>query len=99
TLPFSLYGTGRVRGGKVKIDASASSQFVSGLLLVAPRFQRGLTIVHTGEQLPSVPHIDMTVAALQQRGVAVERVDERTWSVEPGPIEARELTIEPDLSN
>lgn len=98
-LPFSLYGTGRVRGGKVKIDASASSQFVSGLLLVAPRFQRGLTIVHTGEQLPSVPHIDMTVETLRQRGVTVSRDDERTWRVEPGPIEGRELTIEPDLSN
>ena len=98
-LPFSLYGTGSVRGGKLRIDASASSQFVSGLLLAAPRFQRGLTLTHTGESLPSVPHIDMTVAALQGRGVDAERVDERTWRVPRAPIAPRELTLEPDLSN
>ncbi|KAB1655067.1 3-phosphoshikimate 1-carboxyvinyltransferase [Pseudoclavibacter chungangensis] len=98
-LPFSLYGTGRVQGGKVRIDASASSQFVSGLLLSAPRFRRGLTVRHTGEHLPSVPHIDMTLEALQGRGVAAERVDERTWHVPASPIAGAEITIEPDLSN
>lgn len=99
SLPFSLYGTGRVRGGKLRIDASASSQFVSGLLLAAPRFARGLTLTHTGERLPSVPHIDMTVAALRGRGVDAERTDERTWHVPHAVIEPVELTIEPDLSN
>jgi len=98
-LPFSLYGTGTVEGGDVEIDASASSQFVSGLLLAAPRFERGVTIAHTGETLPSVPHIDMTLAALRGHGVDAERTGERTWRVEPGAIEARDLTIEPDLSN
>ena len=99
SLPFSLYGTGQVRGGKLHIDASASSQFVSGLLLAAPRCTRGLTLTLTCERLPSVPHIDMTVEALRGRGVTAERVDERTWRVEPGPIDGIELTIEPDLSN
>ncbi|GGA59252.1 3-phosphoshikimate 1-carboxyvinyltransferase 1 [Pseudoclavibacter endophyticus] len=98
-LPFSLYGTGSVRGGKLTIDASASSQFVSGLLLAAPRFRSGLTLRHTGEQLPSVPHIDMTIETLRGRGVDVERVDERTWRVPSSPIAGAEVTIEPDLSN
>ena len=66
-------GAGRVRGGELTIDASASSQFVSGLLLSAPRFDEGLTLRHRGDRLPSMPHIDMTVAMLAEHGVRVVR--------------------------
>ncbi|TDT65915.1 3-phosphoshikimate 1-carboxyvinyltransferase [Frigoribacterium sp. PhB116] len=99
SLPFSLYGTGEVEGGEVEIDASASSQFVSGLLLSAPRFSRGLTLRHTGDVLPSTPHIEMTIDALAQRGVAVATPEPGVWEVPPTAIAGRELTIEPDLSN
>ncbi|HEY2644264.1 MAG TPA: 3-phosphoshikimate 1-carboxyvinyltransferase [Galbitalea sp.] len=99
TLPFSLYGTGAVEGGELSIDASASSQFVSGLLLVAPRFTRGLTLHHTGAQLPSLPHIEMTIETLAQRGVVVESPEPGTWVVPPSAIRARNVDIEPDLSN
>lgn len=99
TMPFSLYGTGTVAGGELAIDASASSQFVSGLLLVAPRFTNGLTLRHTGERLPSMPHIEMTVECLRARGVAVHSPEVGVWVVEPGPIAARDLVMEPDLSN
>ncbi|GAA4265135.1 3-phosphoshikimate 1-carboxyvinyltransferase [Frondihabitans peucedani] len=98
-LPFSLHGTGEVEGGEVSIDASASSQFVSGLLLSAPRFANGLTLRHTGEKLPSLPHIEMTIDALASRGVTVSSPETGVWVVPPGPIAAREVTIEPDLSN
>ncbi|SJM57482.1 3-phosphoshikimate 1-carboxyvinyltransferase [Gulosibacter sp. 10] len=98
-LPFSLYGTGEVEGGELEIDASASSQFVSGLLLSAPRFAKGLTLAHTGDALPSLPHIEMTLEALRNRGVDARSIDERTWRVEPGPIRGVELDVEPDLSN
>ncbi|UTT62720.1 3-phosphoshikimate 1-carboxyvinyltransferase [Microcella humidisoli] len=98
-LPFSLWGTGAVRGGEIAIDASASSQFVSGLLLAAPRFTEGLVLRHTGERLPSMPHIEMTIAALADRGVVVESPEPGVWVVPPGPIAGRELAIEPDLSN
>jgi 3-phosphoshikimate 1-carboxyvinyltransferase len=98
-LPFSLWGTGAVRGGEVAIDASASSQFVSGLLLAAPRFTEGLVLRHTGERLPSMPHIEMTIAALADRGVVVESPEPGVWVVPAGPIAGRELAIEPDLSN
>src|SRR5215207_3010332 len=70
-LPFTVHGTGRVDGGPLELDASASSQFVSGLLLSAPRFERGLDLRHTGERLPSLPHIEMTIATLGARGVEV----------------------------
>ncbi len=98
-LPFDVRGHGHVRGGEVVIDASASSQFVSGLLLAAPRFDVGLHLVHRGERLPSLPHIDMTVEALAHRGVHVERPAAGEWIVPAGPIRGKDVAIEPDLSN
>lgn len=98
-LPFTVHGTGSLRGGRVVIDASLSSQFVSGLLLSAPRFEEGVHIVHSAERLPSIPHIDMTVDALLKRGVSVTSPTTGEWIVEPGPIAALDTTIEPDLSN
>ena len=98
-LPFTVHANGTVAGGELEIDASASSQFVSGLLLAAPRFEHGLTLRHTGEHLPSMPHIEMTLDTLAKRGVKVSTPAPATWRVEPGPIAGGTLTIEPDLSN
>ncbi|WP_150308364.1 3-phosphoshikimate 1-carboxyvinyltransferase [Planctomonas psychrotolerans] len=98
-LPFSLYGTGGVRGGTVDLDASGSSQFVSALLMAAPRFAEGLTLRHTGATLPSIAHIDMTIEALRQRGVEVAVPEPGTWVVPPADIAPRDVVIEPDLSN
>lgn len=98
-LPFLVRGHGSVRGGTVHIDASASSQFVSGLLLSGAAFRIGLTLVHTGATLPSTPHIEMTVAMLREAGVEVDTTVANQWEVKPGPISARNWLIEPDLSN
>lgn len=98
-LPFIVRGHGHTRGGEVTIDASASSQFVSGLLLAAPRFDVGLHLHHSGERLPSIPHIDMTVESLAHRGVHVERPAPGEWIVPAGPVRGKEVAIEPDLSN
>lgn len=98
-LPFTVHGTGRVAGGSITIDASSSSQFVSGLLLSAPRFADGLHLVHEGERLPSLPHIEMTIAALAARGVDVASPATGEWMVGPGTIAALDVDIEPDLSN
>ena len=99
TLPFTVRGTGQVVGGEISIDASQSSQFVSGLLLVGSRFSNGLTLRHTGEHLPSMPHIEMTVACLRARGVIVTEPERGVWRVEPGPISGIDIDMEPDLSN
>ena len=98
-LPFTLDSTGSISGGELTIDASASSQFVSGLLLAAARYEKGLTLHHSGEHLPSLPHIEMTIATLKARGVVVHQPDSVTWIVEQGPIAGGEIAIEPDLSN
>lgn len=98
-LPFTVTGRGAARGGEVTIDASASSQFVSGLLLSAARFDAGVTIAHQGPPVPSTPHIDMTLDMLATAGVSVDRPQPDTWRVAPGPIRAVGWEIEPDLSN
>jgi len=98
TLPFTVTGTGEVIGGALEIDASASSQFVSALLLAAPRFVDGLDLRHIGERMPSQPHVDMTVAELRKRGVEVASAPDH-WQVPSGTVEALDVTIEPDLSN
>ena len=98
-LPFTIHGTGEVVGGQVSIDASESSQFVSGLLLAAARFKSGLTLNHTGKTLPSMPHIDMTIDTLAKRGVKVSKLSDTSWRIEPGEISGRTVKIEPDLSN
>src|SRR4051812_3781903 len=64
-LPFTVLGTGGVRGGRVTIDASASSQFISALLLAGPRYDEGVDVRHDGKPVPSLPHIDMTVDQLR----------------------------------
>jgi 3-phosphoshikimate 1-carboxyvinyltransferase len=99
SLPFTITSSGEIEGGYLEIDASASSQFVSGLLLAAPRFVKGLSLRHVGKDLPSLPHIEMTLECLRQRGVKVSQPEETLWVVEPGRIGGGDINIEPDLSN
>jgi 3-phosphoshikimate 1-carboxyvinyltransferase len=95
--PFTVHGRGSVRGGAVTVDASESSQIVSGLLLAAARFDQGVDLALAGG-VPSMPHVEMTVTTLLEHGVDVEPT-ERGWQVTPGPIGAMERVVEPDLSN
>lgn len=99
SLPFEVYGSGQVVGGELSINASKSSQFVSGLLLAAARFENGLTLTHVGDHLPSLPHIEMTIECLRNRGVQASKISDVSWRVEPGEISGGTIQIEPDLSN
>ena len=98
-LPFRVRGSGSVPGGTVVLDASASSQFISALLLSGARFDRGVDVRHDGKPVPSLPHVEMTVAMLRDHHVEVDDSDAHRWAVAPGPIRAVDRTIEPDLSN
>ena len=100
SLPMVIKAKGSIPGGELTIDASASSQFLSALLLVAPSMKNGITARHRGASLPSMPHIDMTVQMLRDFG-AVVHVDKKSesWRVEPGKLRGQDLVIEPDLSN
>jgi 3-phosphoshikimate 1-carboxyvinyltransferase len=99
SLPFRVQGSGSVAGGTVAIDASASSQFVSGLLLCGASFTDGLTVQHTGSALPSAPHIAMTVVMLRQAGVDIDDSVPNRWGVRAGVVAARHWDVEPDLTN
>jgi 3-phosphoshikimate 1-carboxyvinyltransferase len=98
-LPFRLEGVGSVRGGVVTFDASASSQFVSALLLAGARYDAGVDVRHIGKPLPSIPHVAMTVEMLRERGVSVDDSEPNRWRVDPGPVKAVPVDIEPDLSS
>ena len=100
SLPMVVKGKGVIPGGALTIDASASSQFLSALLLIAPSTRDGIVATHKGGPLPSMPHIDMTVQMLRDFGAKVE-VDKKanSWSVSAGALQGQDLIIEPDLSN
>jgi 3-phosphoshikimate 1-carboxyvinyltransferase len=101
-LPLTINAAGQLRGGEVEVDASSSSQFVSALLLVAPAMKDGLILKHTGNSLPSMPHIEMTIQMLREVGVSVKVIataEKKEWHVSPTVMHGREITIEPDLSN
>jgi 3-phosphoshikimate 1-carboxyvinyltransferase len=97
-LPLTINGSGQINGGEIQIDASASSQFISALLLLGPATKNGLTVKHTGKSLPSMPHIEMTIQMLGKFGAIVE-VDQNSWTIRSGELHGQDLTIEPDLSN
>jgi 3-phosphoshikimate 1-carboxyvinyltransferase len=99
SLPLVINGAGYINGGEVEIDASASSQFLSSLLLVAPLMKQGLKIKNVGKNLPSKPHIEMTIEMLSQYGAVVDTSIANQWSVKPTELSGVDLVIEPDLSN
>ncbi len=110
-IPFTVRGQGRITGGTVTLDASGSSQLVSGLLLAAPRYDKGAEIRHEGPRIPSAPHIAMTVQMLRDAGAEVETWSRGSddsqpgssvshiWRVNPGPLRPSGIAVEPDLSN
>ncbi|MFI1659778.1 3-phosphoshikimate 1-carboxyvinyltransferase [Streptomyces sp. NPDC020472] len=102
-LPMTVHGAGGLDGGTVEIDASSSSQFVSALLLSAPRFNQGVEVRHVGGRLPSLPHIRMTVDMLRAVGAQVDEPEHggapNVWRVTPTGLRGRDLVVEPDLSN
>jgi 3-phosphoshikimate 1-carboxyvinyltransferase len=99
SLPFNLTGNPQLPGGDITVDASASSQFLSGLLLAGVRYANGIDIQHIGGEIPSRPHIQMTLAMLRARGVEINDTVPDRWVVTPGAIQPLDVTIEPDLSN
>ncbi len=98
-LPFSIISEGEIIGGELEIDASESSQFISALMLVGAKFKNGLTIKHVGKNLPSLPHIQMTIEMLKEVGVQTNQLNQSTWRIKNQVIQSKDWHIEPDLSN
>jgi len=96
-FPVVVHGSGGLRGGEVTLDASGSSQLVSGLLLAGPLMESGLVVRHSGPPVPSRPHLDMTVAMMRAFGASVDVAGD-VWTVAPGAYAAQDVDVEPDLS-
>ena len=95
-LPLLVRGRA-LRGGNVTLDASASSQFVSALLLLAPQLPGGLA-VEMSTAPPSRPYIGLTLEVLRAFGAAVStRNDDRRIKV-AGPLRPAAFTVEGDWS-
>ncbi len=98
-VPFTLAAGGSLLGGTLEVDATSSSQLISGLLLAAPRYERGLTVSAAGGRVPSAPHLAMTVDMLRQAGATVDDSSAGRWTVTPGGLRPTTYVIEPDLSS
>ncbi len=99
SLPFDVTGNPRLGGGDITVDASGSSQFLSGLLLAGARYAAGIDIQHVGGEIPSRPHVQMTLEMLRARGVDIDDTTPDRWIIPPGSIQPLDVTIQPDLSN
>jgi 3-phosphoshikimate 1-carboxyvinyltransferase len=99
SVPFSLTPPTAALGSQACIDSSASSQFISGMLLTASRFPAGLDLRHEGASVPSLPHIEMTVAMAERHGALIHTPEPNRWVVEPRQLAAVDERVEPDLTN
>ena len=103
-LPFTIQGPIHTPlGAQAWVDSSSSSQFLSALLLVSPLVGDPLFVSAPGV-VPSMPHVEMTLASLAGAGIDLEVVDEgradlSTWHVFPSRPRGGEIRVEPDLSN
>ncbi len=84
-------------GNELVIDASISSQYISALLLIAPKLTDGLTI-HTKNKMVSTPYIEMTLKLLEQTGMKIIR-NENHFAVSPQKPQKTTFKIEADWSS
>lgn len=94
-LPLLILGKS-IRGGKVSLDVSQSSQFASSLLLAAPMWPNGLDLELRGN-INSVPYLDMTIAMMRHFSAQVERKG-NVVAVRPKPYQPNGFTVEADWS-
>ena len=95
-LPIRIAG-GKLSGGTVAVDATASSQFLSALLLVGPRLADGLT-VEAGTDIAARPFVDLTLGAMADFGATVSEASPGRFVVAPGGLRGRSFDVEPDAT-
>jgi 3-phosphoshikimate 1-carboxyvinyltransferase len=96
--PVMIEGRGHFGSGRVEIDGSLSSQYVSALLMAAPFGEAAIEVALTGKDLDARGYVELTIAAMAAFGGRAEPVDRTTWRVEPTKYRAADLAIEPDAS-
>jgi 3-phosphoshikimate 1-carboxyvinyltransferase len=96
--PVTIRGTGRFGKGRVEIDASLSSQYVSALLMAAPFGDGPIEVALAGQDIGARGYVDLTLAAMRSFGAEVEETSAGIWQVQPTGYVATDLHIEPDAS-
>ncbi len=96
-LPLKITSS-ELTGAKVTLKGSVSSQYLSALLLIAPKLKNGLEINIEDNQI-SKPYIDMTIDIMSHFGVQVENDDYRKYIVKPQRYVAKDYTVEADYSS
>ena len=90
---------GKIKGNQVNIDGKISSQFISALLIIAPRLENGLIINIQGE-LVSKPYIDLTIAIMKEFGVIVNsEIPYKKYVVKHQIYKPTTFTVPSDFSN
>ena len=90
---------GKIKGNEVNIDGKISSQFISALLIIAPRLENGLIINIQGE-LVSKPYIDLTIAIMKEFGVIVNsEIPYKKYVVKHQIYKPTTFTVPSDFSN
>lgn len=93
--PMKIEG-GNLKGGKISIDGSVSSQYLSALIMIAPTLPGGLEMELTGK-IASIPYLKMTLALIGEFG-AKYTFEGNTIKIEEGKYQAKEFTVEADWS-
>lgn len=96
--PVTIHGKGRFGKGRVEIDASLSSQYVSALLMAAPFGDGPIEVALAGKDIGARGYVDLTLAAMRAFGARIESREEGTWLVQPTGYKATDFHIEPDAS-
>ncbi|HTI66596.1 MAG TPA: 3-phosphoshikimate 1-carboxyvinyltransferase [Caulobacteraceae bacterium] len=97
--PVTVHGWG-LTGGRVEVDASLSSQYVSALLMAAPCARAPVEVALKGAEIGARGYVNLTLAAMRRFGATVEATDGSTsaWRILPGGYRACDFAIEPDAS-
>lgn len=96
--PVTVRGNGRFGQGRIEIDGSLSSQYVSALLMAAPFGEGPIEVALTGKDIGARGYVDLTIAAMRAFGAVVEARDDGSWLVQPTGYKATDFHIEPDAS-
>lgn len=97
TPPISILG--KIKGGKVKIPGNISSQFISALMIVAPKLENGIMLNIQGE-LVSKPYVDATIMAMKKFNVNVEaEIPYKKYNIRPQNYKSTTFAVPSDFSS
>ena len=95
--PVTINANG-LAGGKISLRDVESSQYVSALLLCAPYTRQGIELTLRG-RVSSVPYIDLTVAAMREFGIKIEKEKNKYTVKRQNSYQGREYRVEGDASS